>query len=352
MAHDPVKREENSYYDRERSDQQWGGRTLIDLAREAAHADETMSVLDAIKRFPNAVGWSLLISTCVIMDGYDSTLVGAFLAFPSFQRQFGDYVGITQQTPSGYQLKPAWAAALGQASGVGFFFGVLLNGHVTPKYGNKRVILVGLVIMSVLLLVTFFARSVQVLLVGQILAGLTWGIFATSAPAYASEVLPTALRTYLTSYTNMCYLFGNLLSAIVLKAASSRIDPWGYRIPLALQWMWPAFLVPTIWFAPESPWFLVRQGRLGEAEKSLRRLRRKGTSRAELEQTLASIIYTNDLEKRLSVGTSYWHCFRGLELRRTEIACLCSVGQILSGYLFGLNRLVKRLVCNEGMLIE
>ena len=38
------------------------------------------------------------------------------------------------------------------------------------------------------------------LLVGQMLCGLTWGVYATTGPAYASEVCPLALRGYLTVY--------------------------------------------------------------------------------------------------------------------------------------------------------
>jgi len=37
------------------------------------------------------------------------------------------------------------------------------------------------------------------------------------------------------------------------------------------------------------------------------------------------------------VGTSYWDCFKGFELRRTEIACICFAGQVLSGSTFAYN---------------
>ena len=53
--------------------------------------------------------------------------------------------------------------------------------------------------------------------------------------AYASEVLPMALRVYFTSWTNMCFIIGQLLAAGVLRACLSRDDQWGYRIPFAIQ---------------------------------------------------------------------------------------------------------------------
>lgn len=174
------------------------------------------------------------------------------------------------------------------------------------------------------------------LLVGQFLSGLPWGVFATTAPAYASECLPKVLRVYFTSFTNMCFIIGQLISAGVLRGLQGRPDQWSYRIPFALQWMWPVFLVPLISFAPSSPWHEVRMERYDEAEKSLRRLQRASAD-IDPRDTLAAIIYTNNLEQKLSIGTSYWDCFKSFELRRTEIACMCFMGQPLSGAPFAYN---------------
>lgn len=49
---------------------------------------------------------------------------------------------------------------------------------------------------------------------------------------------------------------------------------------------------------------------------------------------LAQIVYTNNLEEQLSVGTSYWDCFKGFERRRTEIAIVVFGGQLLCGLCF------------------
>lgn len=72
---------------------------------------------------------------------------------------------------------------------------------------------------------------------------------------------------------------------------------------LAIQWVWPAFLFPILLFAPESPWHLVRKGRLEEAERSLKRLVR-ASSGIDTKETLAIIVHTNNLEEELSTGTS------------------------------------------------
>ena len=114
---------------------------------------------------------------------------------------------------------------------------------------------------------------------------MTWGVFATTGPAYASEVCPLGLRSYLTVYVNLCWAIGQFIAAGVLKGLVSNTSQWGYRIPFAVQWAWPVPLLVIILFAPESPWFYVRQDRLEDARKTLHRLGR--LTEAEVQGTLA-----------------------------------------------------------------
>lgn len=47
------------------------------------------------------------------------------------------------------------------------------------------------------------------------------------------------------------------------------------------------------------------------------------------------MIYTNQMEKNVAKGTSYWDCFKGTDLRRTEIVCMVWIAQTLSGTVVG-----------------
>ena len=175
------------------------GTQLNDAARHGQVLEHELSPLEAIKAYPIAIMWALLVSMCVIMEGYDTILIGNFYAYPEFAKKYGTYFAGT----GGYQLTAAWQAGIGNASGIGAFIGALLNGILVTKFGVKRVIVGALVFLSCSLFIVFFAPNIEVLLVGQLICGFPWGVFATIAPAYASEVLPLSLRVYLTSYTNM-----------------------------------------------------------------------------------------------------------------------------------------------------
>ena len=66
--------------------------------------------------------------------------------------------------------------------------------------------LAALALINALIFIPFFAPSLAVLLVGQLLIGLPWGVFQTLPTAYAAEVTPLHLRAYLTTYVNLCWV--------------------------------------------------------------------------------------------------------------------------------------------------
>src|SRR6185437_517014 len=57
-------------------------------AKEASQAEKSMSLTQALKLYPKAVGWSLLLSTAIVMEGYDTLLLGNFYAFPPFTERY------------------------------------------------------------------------------------------------------------------------------------------------------------------------------------------------------------------------------------------------------------------------
>jgi SP family general alpha glucoside:H+ symporter-like MFS transporter len=73
---------------------------------------------------------------------------------------------------------------------------------------------------------------VLVLIVAKLLCGIPWGVFATTGPAYASEVSPLALQGYLTVYINICWATGQFIAGGVVKGLVNNTTQWSYRIPL------------------------------------------------------------------------------------------------------------------------
>ncbi|KAK3631605.1 hypothetical protein LTR22_021010 [Elasticomyces elasticus] len=200
-------------------------------------------------------------------------------------------------------------------------------------FGRKKTFGVCVLLTTAIIFIQFFARSLPVLIVGELLGGLVLGTYATIAPTYASEVCPVALRGILTSYINLCFVIGQLIANGVIAGTSTLDNHWAYSGPFASQWFWCLVILIGWPFAPESPWFLVRKGRMEEAEHALRRLGSKGM---DIKPSLAMIIETDRLEQELEAGSTYLDCFKQINRRRTEIAMGVYSIQVISGiYLVG-----------------
>ncbi|KAK5120671.1 hypothetical protein LTR85_006029 [Meristemomyces frigidus] len=296
-------------------------------ARQATALEHDLSFLEALKLYPTAVGWSIFFSLGIIMTAFDPQLLGNLYATPAFQREFGYlYEG-------SYIVSAPWQTGLSMGNPIGQVVGAFFAAFPMEWYGRKLTFGACVILTTGFVFIQFFARSLPVLLVGELLGGLVLGTYATIAPTYASEVCPVALRGVLTSYVNLCFVIGQLIANGIIAGTSQLDTHWAYSAPFAAQWFWPLVILIGWPFAPESPWWLVRKGRMEEAEQALRRL---ASEKIDVKPTLAMMVETDRLEQELEAGTTYFDCFSKVNLRRTEIAVGVYSIQVISGiYLVG-----------------
>jgi SP family general alpha glucoside:H+ symporter-like MFS transporter len=86
-----------------------------------------------------------------------------------------------------------------------------------------------------------------------------------------------------------------------------------------------------IFFAPESPYWLVRKGRTDEALRSVQRL--NGTSKQEPKDVLAMVERTVEIEAKMGGTPTLLDLFRGVDRRRTLIICFIYASQNFAGNL-------------------
>lgn len=183
--------------------------------------------------------------------------------------------------------------------------------------------------------IPFFSSSLEMFLIGGIIQGLPWGVFQTLAISYAADICPTHLRGYMTSWINMCWVIGGLFSTGVLTGLMKNTSQWGYRIPFGLQWIWPIPIVVATLLAPESPWWLIRQGRVEKARAAISKLTAPQEGIVfDLDAHVEMMVVTDQFEKEVSAGTNYWHLFRGSDLHRTEVSAMAFITQALCGVPF------------------
>ncbi|KAJ5745979.1 Maltose permease MAL61 [Penicillium odoratum] len=283
-------------------------------AQRATDDEHGMTLREGIRKYPKAVFWSVWFSMALIMEGFDHAFVSGFFAFPAFQKRYGEL-----QSDGSYQIPADLQSGISNGVNAGEIIGLLINGFVADWIGYRWVMMICLMLMTAFIFLQFFATSIYMYMGAEILLGVPWGVFQTLSTTYAAEVCPNVLRPYLTMLVSLCWSVGYLLGTGVLRAFLSSSGQWAYRIPFALQWALPLPLAIGIFFAPESPWWLTRKGRIADVRKTLYRLRSKDSSEAEIEDTIAMMEHTIKIENEMKASSSYWDLFKGVNLRRTEI---------------------------------
>jgi SP family general alpha glucoside:H+ symporter-like MFS transporter len=146
-------------------------KVLNNEAHNATDAEHNLTVFQALKTYRKAVLWSVLISTTVIMEGYDVTLLGSFMGYPAFRKKYGKWTG----DENGYQVSASWQNALNVTGAIGTIIGALLNGYFTATFGHRKTIMMGMVALVGFIFIVFFAPSTGVLLAGEFLCSIPWG---------------------------------------------------------------------------------------------------------------------------------------------------------------------------------
>ncbi|EMS50618.1 Polyol transporter 5 [Triticum urartu] len=145
--------------------------------------------------------------------------------------------------------------------------GSLAAGRTSDWIGRRYTMVLASVIFFAGALIMGLAPGYAVLMLGRFVAGVGVGYALMIAPVYTAEVAPTSARGLLTSFPEVFINTGVLLGYISNYAF--------HGLPVHLSWraMFLAGAVPPVFLAvgvlamPESPRWLVMQGRIGDARR-------------------------------------------------------------------------------------
>src|ERR1700749_4848500 len=80
---------------------------IAEDAAKAAEAEQSQGLMAGLKLYRKAAAWSILLSTAIIMEGFDIVLISNLIAVPAFKRRFG------HELPDGtYEVTAAWQSGL------------------------------------------------------------------------------------------------------------------------------------------------------------------------------------------------------------------------------------------------
>ncbi|KAM0546740.1 hypothetical protein ACHAPJ_010668 [Fusarium lateritium] len=246
-----------------------------------------------------------------LLFGYDLGVIAQVIASKSYHNEFDTNEGASD------------TGAVVALFTAGAFFGAGFAGPTTEYTGRRWTIVIGSIIFVLGGALQTGATAISHLMAGRFLAGLGVGFLTMIIPLYQAEIAHPSIRGRVTALQQFMLGIGALIASWTgWGTFRNYSDNRQWRIPLGIQII-PALLLGSLIFVfPESPRWLMDQGKQEEALKTLARLHSNGNVddpwvRAEIEQIQESIA-----DEHANAAKSYLELFTDMScFRRVLIAC-------------------------------
>ena len=195
-----------------------------------------------------------LVSLGEFIDGYDLLVMGTALIY----------------LQPLMHLTPQATGLLGASTFLGAMVGLLVFGDMSDRLGRRAIFVANLFFFVVFSILSAFIISVPQLFVARFLVGVGVGMDIPSSTAYLAEVTPAHRRgAILGALTQITWILGALTSTLIALPLGALFGVQSWR------WMFALAAVPALLILlgrrmlPESPRWLLSQGRVAEARAAL-----------------------------------------------------------------------------------
>ncbi|PLN85997.1 putative sugar transporter [Aspergillus taichungensis] len=282
----------------------------------------------------NTLNWAIgfIAGLDFLLFGYDQGVTGGLLDLPSFVKYFPKInpkeAGISEAEETARNTYQGIAVA---AYNLGCFLGAVFTIFVGNPLGRRKTIFWGSVIMTIGALLQCCAYDLPQWIVGRIVTGWGNGMNTSTVPTWQSETAQAHARGKLVMVEGMLITAGITISYwLNYGMAWIGENEVSWRFPLAFQIVFALIIFGTILNLPESPRWLVMQGRDEEAIEVLEVLNEKSRDDPFIQNEYRSVQQT---VKEMSKG-SYRSLFQMTEYRefhRVALAYVCQMFQQISG---------------------
>lgn len=220
---------------------------------------------------------------------------------------------------------------------VGYLLGSLVSGQLSDRFGRKKVVFMSLAAQSVAVLLQSFSTSWRMFCIMFLFIGASQISLYISAFVLGTELLSKTMRVIFA--TLGAFLFYGI-GYMTLPWIAYGIREW--RMLLAVLSMTSVVNIPLWWFIPESPRWLITQGRIEEAEAILKDAARRNKVQAP------AVIFKETESIRPNRRYTMLDVIKSQKIRCITLMCLIQWMAINIGY-FGLSLNTSNLSGNPFM---
>ncbi|EOD48664.1 Sugar/inositol transporter [Neofusicoccum parvum] len=268
--------------------------------------------------------------------GYD----GVYFTGVSAMDIFIEHFGTPKADGSGYEIKASDLSVMTSMINVGELVGSLTAAPLNDFLGRKGVFLIGaatVIVGVVLQLATDHSHAY--IIGGRVILGYGVGAFSSTSPLYIGEVAPTHIRGPLLMCWQLTLSVSQIVAAAINRGTESLRTTAAYRVPMAVQLVFPLLVLAFWWWVPESPRWLLRKGRHDSCDAALRLIHREDKAYSP-QRDVQALQKDLDDEAALSRDSSWADLVRDpIERRKVVYSAGALIAQQINGiqwfYYFG-----------------
>ena len=241
------------------------------------------------------------------LDGYVLSIIG---------------VALVQITPQ-LNLGGTAEGLVGASALIGIFLGAFLGGWLTDKFGRQLLFTVDLIAIIIFSVAQFFVDGAFWLILLRLLIGMAVGADYPIATSLLAEFSPRRWRGPLLGAFVCMWFVGAAVAYVVGEFLLQFDDGWRWMLASAAL---PALVIVLLRLGtPESPRWLLKQGREDEANEVLHKVFGPQASVADLPE---------EVHENLNVGTLIRSGY-GKRMAFIAIFWTCSIVPLFAVYAFG-----------------
>ncbi|KAH9940241.1 hexose transporter [Amylocystis lapponica] len=208
------------------------------------------------KRLIRLHAWVVLLVITSSANGFDGSLMNSFQSLQQWETYFDN--------PKGGKL-----GLLNAIQNIGSLAGYPFAPYASDYYGRRITIWWGALVMLIGVAVQSAAINFGMFIGARFCIGFGLTFAANSAPMLITEIAYPTYRAPLTSIYNSLWYSGNLIATWTTYGTARIHSTWSWRIPSLLQGLPSMFQFCLILFGPESPRWLVSNGKDMQALQTL-----------------------------------------------------------------------------------